>query len=372
MVNKKLFDALLVLHDHGSDFNFNQNILDELNQKGFINGRNITNTGYALLENHRINNAIILAAGISSRFVPICFDKPKGLLEVKGEILVERQIRQLKEIGINEIIIVVGYKKEQFYYLKKKYNIIIIETDDFSIKNNYASVYAARNYLKNTIITSSDLYFKKNIFQLYAYDSYYCSIFIKGDTEERGLVIDENDKIIDTFYNCHDIWVSLGYAFFSERFSQKYIEIVSEINNDPKSYNKFWADIQDDHLADLYMYIKKCNKDDIYEFDSLKELYDFQPDFNGCRSSNTLKYICSIFHCNETQLYNFSPVSMKGNIKICSFRFSRYLYYLCIYPNQYIDINDVYETMKNLKFKFVSVDIANNRAILTIQEEYND
>ena len=68
----------------------------------------------------RANNAIILAAGYSSRFVPLCFDIPKGLLLVKGETLIERQIRQLKDIGMNEIYVVTGAYAEQFQILKKK------------------------------------------------------------------------------------------------------------------------------------------------------------------------------------------------------------------------------------------------------------
>ena len=55
-------------------------------------------------------NAIIIAAGTSSRFVPLSFEKPKGLIEVKGEVLIERQLRQLNEAGIDDITIVVGYK----------------------------------------------------------------------------------------------------------------------------------------------------------------------------------------------------------------------------------------------------------------------
>ena len=71
-------------------------------------------------------NAIILAAGTSSRFVPLNFEKPKGLLEVKGEVLVERQIRQLIEAGICDITIVVGYKAEMFRYLSDKYGVSIV------------------------------------------------------------------------------------------------------------------------------------------------------------------------------------------------------------------------------------------------------
>ena len=57
-------------------------------------------------------NAIIMAAGTSSRFAPLSYEKPKGLLQVKGEILIERQIRQLQEAGISDIIVVVGYMAE--------------------------------------------------------------------------------------------------------------------------------------------------------------------------------------------------------------------------------------------------------------------
>lgn len=65
----------------------------------------------------KVDNAVIMAAGTSSRFAPLSYEKPKGLINVKGEVLIERQIRQLKEAGINEIYIVTGYKAEEFQYL---------------------------------------------------------------------------------------------------------------------------------------------------------------------------------------------------------------------------------------------------------------
>ena len=55
---------------------------------------------------NKVDNAIILAAGMSSRFVPLSYEIPKGLLVVKGERLIERQIRQLKEAGIDDITVV--------------------------------------------------------------------------------------------------------------------------------------------------------------------------------------------------------------------------------------------------------------------------
>ena len=53
-------------------------------------------------------NAIILAAGLGMRMVPVTLECPKALLKIKGEVLVERLINQLHEAGIYKIKIVVG------------------------------------------------------------------------------------------------------------------------------------------------------------------------------------------------------------------------------------------------------------------------
>ena len=55
-----------------------------------------------------------MAAGTASRFAPLSYERPKGLLEVKGEVLIERQIRQLKEAGVDDITVVVGYNAGVF------------------------------------------------------------------------------------------------------------------------------------------------------------------------------------------------------------------------------------------------------------------
>ena len=62
-------------------------------------------------------NAIIMAAGMSTRFVPLSVEMPKALIRVRGEVLIERQIKQLKAAGISEIVVVTGYLKEQFDYI---------------------------------------------------------------------------------------------------------------------------------------------------------------------------------------------------------------------------------------------------------------
>ena len=291
-----------------------------LQKDEYVSGNSLTSRGQRILEEHRIENAIILAAGMSARFVPFNYEKPKGLLEVKGEVLIERQIRQLREKGIDEIIIVVGHLKEQFEYLVDKYGVILVPTDDYTVKNNHASVCAARDYLKNTIITSSDLYFSENIFQTYAYDAYYCTIFMPGKTAERGIETDDDDRIIKTMYGdkCYDIWVTLGYAFFSKRFSENFLQIMEKEFELPETANKFWADIQDEHLEELYMYAKRVDSDIIHEFDSLEELREFDTKYLYDSGSVIMKKLCKLLAVHENGIIGIESLR---KIKASLFKF---------------------------------------------------
>ena len=96
--------------------------------------------------------AIILAAGFGMRMVPINTEAPKGLLEVHGEPLIERQIRQLHAVGIHEIYIVVGFMKEQYEYLMDDYDVELIVNPDYAKKNNLHSLYLAREHLSNAYV----------------------------------------------------------------------------------------------------------------------------------------------------------------------------------------------------------------------------
>ena len=294
-----------------------------------LSSTGITSEGKAYLESKKIDNAIILAAGMSTRFVPFNYEMPKGLLEVKGEVLIERQIRQLREKGIEEIVVVVGHMKEKFEYLQDKFGVILVEATDYSVKNNHASVFAAREYLKNSIITSSDLYFAENIFQTYAYDAYYCTIFIPGKTAERGIETDSDDRITNTMYGdkCYDIWVTLGYAFFSKRFSENFLKIMEKEFDLPETANKFWADIQDEHLDELFMYAKRVDSNVIYEFDSLEELREFDSKYLYDSGSKIMKKLCKLLAVHENGIIGIESLKKikpslfkfrcKGDVYIC-------------------------------------------------------
>jgi CTP:phosphocholine cytidylyltransferase-like protein len=266
-------------------------------------------------------NAVILAAGFSSRFVPLCFDLPKGLLPVFGETLIERQIRQLREVGINDIAIITGAYAEQFDFLRKKHGVTLIFNPDYVTKNNFASIYAARDYLGNTMVSSSDLFFAKNIFQGTAAHSYYASVFAKGKTKQRSLTLDTNDKIIGVKYGGRDTWITFGgQAFFTADFSKKLIEIIRLEIDKPECSNKYWIDFQDENLNELPMHIKRCDATDIVEFNTIESLWAFDGAFRAADVSPTMRCICQELNVkDERELSGFAPIKGGNAAAGCSF-----------------------------------------------------
>ena len=107
---------------------------EKSSQKGKARWR-LRAEGQKLLDQYRVDGALIIAAGFGSRFVPLTFEMPKGLLEVFGERMIERQIKQLHEVGIRNITIAVGYLKEKFEYLIDKYGVELLYNPEYTSKN---------------------------------------------------------------------------------------------------------------------------------------------------------------------------------------------------------------------------------------------
>lgn len=257
---------------------------------------------------YQVDNAVIMAAGLSSRFVPVSFEKPKPLINVKGEILIERQIRQLREKGIYDIIIVTGYKKEQFDYLKEKYNIIIVENKEYNIRNNHSSIYAARDYLHNTYICPGDNYFLTNPFEKEVEESYYAALFAPGETTEWCLITDEDDYITGIEIGGSQKWYMIGEAFWNEDFSHRFIDILKRVYHEEATKKKFWEDIYCEHIAQMKMRIKRCYENQIFEFDSLDELRLFDYRYQYHSGSAIMEDIAASFHCRESDITKLQPV----------------------------------------------------------------
>lgn len=262
---------------------------------------------------YKVDNAVVMAAGTSSRFAPLSYEMPKALIEVKGEILIERQIRQLQEAGISQIVLVTGYKKEQFEYLKDKFGVILVENKEYLSRNNNASIYAVKAYLKNTYICSADNYFCRNPFEKEVSDAYYAAVYAKGETNEWCMKEDAEGNINEVIIGGKNAWYMLGHAFWNEEFSRKFVKILESVYEIPETAGLLWESIYAAHLDGLKLKMRKYPPDYIFEFDTLDELRVFDRSYVNNTRSGILKTAAQDLHCREADITAIQSIRSSNN-----------------------------------------------------------
>ena len=259
-------------------------------------------------------NAIIMAAGTSSRFVPLSAECPKGLVEVKGEVLIERQIRQLIGAGITDISLVVGYKADMFDYLRGKYGVKIVLNEDFARYNNTSSLIRVIDKLNNTFVCSSDNYFPENVFLKDSEDSYYSTLYAEGDTNEYCVTTNADDYITDVRVGGRDAWYMVGHVFFNQEFSEAFRRIMIEEYKKDTTKQGYWEDLYIRYIAQLpKMKINRYKKGEIQEFDSLDELRMFDSSYIENTRSSVIKSICKTLEIQESSVHGFKNIKHNGN-----------------------------------------------------------
>ena len=294
-------------------------VVRECEAAGYILERHLTEAGRAALEPYRVNNAVIMAAGLSQRFAPISYERPKGMLRVCDEVLVERQIRQLHEAGIKDVTIVVGYKKEYFFYLAEQFGVKIVVNDDYVSRNNNGSLWLVRDILANTFICSSDDYFTDNPFESHVYKAYYSAQYVEGPTEEWCITTGPGDRITDIEVGGADAWIMLGHVYFDRTFSAAFRRILEAVYHLPETAPKLWEAIYIEHVKELDMVMRRYPEGMINEFDSVDEIRSFDPKFIENVDSEVFDHISEALGCRKTDISGFYPLKQGLTNLSCHF-----------------------------------------------------
>ena len=306
-------------------------LLKTLSANGWIDAVGcVTKSGLAALKPYKVDNAIIMAAGLASRFAPLSYEKPKGLLVVKGEVLIERQIRQLRSVGITDIVVVAGYMKDLFYYLEDKFKgLHVVDNDDYYRYNNTSTLVRVLDKLKNTYICSSDNYFTYNVFEPYVYSAYYAAAYFPGPVNEWGIKVNKKDIITGIEHYPVDMWCMMGHAYFDGSFSSTFKKILQEEYKSPNVRKELWEAVFERHVNELSMSIRRYGDGTIYEFDSLDDLRQFDASFFNNTGSEVIKRICKKLQCAEMDITDISVTN--SDAAELSFAFTcknkRYVYH---------------------------------------------
>ena len=269
----------------------------------------------------KVENAVIMAAGTSSRFAPLSYEMPKGLITVKGEVLIERQIRQLREAGINDIYVVTGFKAEEFAYLADKFGIKLVHNPYYDTKNNNASIKAVEDILSNTYVCSADNYFNRNPFTDTVDTAYYAAVYSDGPTNEWCMETDSEGWINKVTVGGENAWYMLGHTFWDKEFSDTFMQIFDSIYDDPSTADKLWESIYMEHLEQLHMKIKKYPSDFIFEFDTLDELRTFDKSYVTDTRSRILKNVSIELSVSEADLVDIKCLKDAASNEAIGFTF---------------------------------------------------
>lgn len=255
-------------------------------------------------------NAIILAAGKSTRFAPLIYERPKGLFCVKGEVLIERQIEQLQAADVQEIYVVVGYMKEKFFYLEEKYGVKLLVNNTFAAKGNLYSLYVAREHLADTFICCADHYFTENPFidDNTANVSYRACEYKEGKFREFAIDYSDANVITGFAVGGKDNVAMIGHAYFNAGFSRLFRQLLENEINDFGVNNLFWEEFYAKHQRELTLYARRYDGQGMLEFESIDELRRYDTEFLANIDSNIISNICAVLQCNPNSILKIKVI----------------------------------------------------------------
>jgi CDP-L-myo-inositol myo-inositolphosphotransferase len=169
-----------------------------------------------------IIEALILAAGRGERLSKIIGEAPKALAQLAGVPLIGRVLRLVKEVGVTDVYVVVGYRGDEI--IKKieaegeGLHLRFIENPEWE-KGNLSSLVAARNHIKNNfILLMSDHLFDPRILKHLLNKGPKGTLLLAVDrteaSQEDTKIMEKEGKIVDIGkglerFNCVDIGIFL-------------------------------------------------------------------------------------------------------------------------------------------------------------------
>ena len=262
----------------------------------------ITNITKKVIKRNKPLNAIILAAGTGLRMTPINKNTSKGFIEIYGKTIIENIIEMLKEKGIEEIYIVVGYMKEQYEHLIDKYGVHLIINNRYMETNNVYSLFLARKYIQNTYIIPCDIWIDKNPFHNVELNSWY--LFDSKQKVSTNYFVHKNHTItLNKKSSESSKPLSIAYLNYEDS-----IKVKNQFNKLDDSYfikkHFYWEDIVIDNCnINIYCQNIRCDSKEINTFNDLR---DIDPRSNSLKSD----IIQIILNSLNIDIYDIKKISL--------------------------------------------------------------
>lgn len=219
-------------------------------------------------------NAIILSAGLGSRFKELTQNNHKSLFDIDGTPNIERTIQYLLDANISDINIVVGHNHHLFQYLEEKYYCKLLYNEHYKTFNNLSSLLLAQDDFTNSYIIDGDIVLFKNIFlQKLQYSTYFTILRHNSHSLEWVPRVDKDnfiEKIDITDDNSPSL---LGVSYWNSEDSFKIKQEIQKYNNLAflENHKKYWDDIPRSIIHQLKVKTITLDTNDAGEMDNIDD-----------------------------------------------------------------------------------------------------
>ena len=232
-------------------------------------------------------NAILLAAGLGSRFHEITKNNHKALLPIGGVPNIERTIGYLKAFGIEDITIITGHMAELFDYLKEKEGVRLVYNEHYADYNNLYSMVKALPYFGDTIMIDADVVLLDQVFVKLERSTYY-TVQRKASPEFDWCPRVENGRVVAMEITDAYLPSMLGISYWTKDDAQRIkAEIESRMQN-PENYlnpKKYWDNVPVDLLGELNVGVWQVDEALVDEMDTVENYRDICAKFERLHHS---------------------------------------------------------------------------------------
>ena len=230
----------------------------------------------------KIKRAIFIAAGTGTRMRPVTENIPKPLIPVNGKRIIDSSIEALRQNGIEDIYIVVGYLKEAFYEAYgSDPHIHLIENPHYLDGNNITSLYEVRDYIPESFIVEADLLVKDaEIFKPEIEKPGYLAGWVTDPQPEWGLTVKDNRIIAyerEISAPTYRLW---GVSMWDREQGEHLAKEIAYYYEEEKKWDIFWDEVVLEYSKDKFdMGIREVKKGALCEIDTVKELAEIDSSY---------------------------------------------------------------------------------------------
>ncbi|WP_157655365.1 NTP transferase domain-containing protein [Burkholderia ubonensis] len=216
-------------------------------------------------------NAIILAAGLGTRFGTLTLKNHKALLSIGGIPNIERTLHYLRDAGVKDTAVVTGHMADRFDYLSNRYGCRLIHNPRFREWNNIYSMACASEYLDDTFVVDADVVLFENVFGPSTDSCYYTIVRRERHSMEWLPCVNDLGYVSDITVSNEAKPSLLGISYWSSRDCRIVRPLLKARACEPAMLSdpaRYWDDIPRALLGQLRVRTIRVGPDSAIEMDT--------------------------------------------------------------------------------------------------------